>query len=199
MINSNNPHSHTQFELFPKDAGSINLDAARGRAQIKDLTLSIENIIVVGIVLLMSYVLFFSFGVERGRQLTKTKVLNVDVPSSSDDAFVQQAPVTETVKLDPQNAASDTAGAASQQVISVPIEKELTDEQLFTIQIASFKQESSAKKEADSLSGLGEDIFVVPKGGYSIVCVGKFAEKNKATQYSKRLKTKYRDLLVRSL
>lgn len=197
MINSNNPHS--QFELFPKDSGPYNQDAARLRSSIKDLTLSIENIIVVGIVLLMTFVLFFSFGVERGRRLSVAKTQVDPAKKSVAEPFVQEMPVSETISLDTQDLAAEAEEATKEEIISVPIEKQLTDEQIFTIQVASFKQESSARKEADSLGHMGTDIFVVPKGGYSIVCVGKFSEREKAKQFSKRLKTKYRDLLVRSL
>jgi len=41
--------------------------------------------------------------------------------------------------------------------------------------------------------------FVLPKGSYSIVCVGKFILKNDAARYSRKLKKKYNDCLVRRL
>ena len=57
---------HTQIELFPFLTGRAHSRIARPRYLLKDLTLSVENTIVLCIVFVMAVVLFFSFGVERG-------------------------------------------------------------------------------------------------------------------------------------
>ena len=81
-----------------------------------------------------------------------------------------------------------------------PIEKLDEQEKLFTIQVASFKLKANAQREAARIKRMGhEDIFVVPKGNYSIVCVGKFAQRDEAKKFSGRLKEKYNDCLVRRL
>ena len=57
---------YSQFELFPDTQGKSAEPSGRA-SLIKDLTLSLENIIVLCILLLMFMVLSFSFGVERGK------------------------------------------------------------------------------------------------------------------------------------
>ncbi|MCK5581683.1 MAG: SPOR domain-containing protein, partial [Candidatus Omnitrophica bacterium] len=69
----------------------------------------------------------------------------------------------------------------------------------YTVQVASFRKKVYAEKEAMDLKKKGYEIFVVPKGDYSIVCVGKFAYKNEANQMSRKLRKRYKDCLVRSL
>ena len=73
-------------------------------------------------------------------------------------------------------------------------------ERIFTIQVASFKLRKNAQREADHLKSIGhEDAFVIPKGSYSIVCVGKFAQKVEAKKFSSKLSNRYNDFLVRRL
>ena len=80
---------------------------------------------------------------------------------------------------------------------SAPIE--LVDDKKYTIQVASFKTDLNANKEADSLKGKGFETSVLRKGSYSIVCVGKFQRKEEAKQFSRKLRNRYKDCLVRRL
>jgi hypothetical protein len=73
-------------------------------------------------------------------------------------------------------------------------------EDLYTIQVASFKLGSKyADKEMSNLKSSGHETFILPKGNFSIVCIGKFKGKAEAQQFSKKLKSKYNDCLVRRL
>ena len=57
-----------------------------------------------------------------------------------------------------------------------------------------------AKKEAENLEERMEyDIFVLPKGKYSIVCVGKFPQEDRAKVILNKLRKRYKDCLVRRL
>ncbi len=69
----------------------------------------------------------------------------------------------------------------------------------YTIQVASFKKEKNAKIEAERLKGIGVDIFVLPKGEYSIVCIGRFLKKADAREFSQKIKDRYKDYLIRRL
>lgn len=67
----------------------------------------------------------------------------------------------------------------------------------YTIQVASFKTIEYANQEASLLKKKGYDIFVINKGSYVIVCVGKFFRQTEAKATLGELKKKYRDCLVR--
>ncbi|MBN1869879.1 MAG: SPOR domain-containing protein [Candidatus Omnitrophica bacterium] len=196
----------SQFELFPKPA-KISQDAFKPSRLTKDLTLSLENSIVLCIIFLMVLVLFFSFGVERGKKIALLAAVNEEgnVAQAAEEHVIQQpADVKEKVKegqrvILPVNL-PEVIREEKEPGIKPPIEKTQEQEKLFTIQVASFKLEKSAKREADRLRGVGhEDTFVVPKGNYSIVCVGKFGQMDEAKRFSSKLKKRYNDCLVRRL
>ena len=190
----------SQFELFP-GASKSSLETGKSASLTKDLTLSLENIIVLCIIFVMSLVLFFSFGVEKGRRAAV-------VPDG-----VHSAPETKKVILD--SSASGTKKIHEESVVfPIDVPKGLTEdsdatprqmqdddqERIFTIQVASFKLRKNAQREADHLKSIGhEDVFVIAKGSYSIVCVGKFAQRVEAKKFSSKLSNRYNDFLVRRL
>ncbi len=210
-----------QFELFPGSTARP-LVSAKPRYLLKDLTLSVENIIVLCILCMMSLIVFFSFGVEKGKRmgsgpLTKgvQEPLAVSSPIKA-DALPQKKEednipvgVTGRKAVNPQPAiriapASSTIAADSSlsqvQDQGLQFSPLLQDAgKNFTIQVASFKREENARKEAMRLKEKGYDIFVLPSGSHSVVCVGKFVQKDAAKQFLNKLKNKYNDCLVRRL
>ncbi|HCI44381.1 MAG TPA: hypothetical protein DE315_02450 [Candidatus Omnitrophica bacterium] len=203
---------HTQFELFPFLAERPHSRAARPRYLLKDLTLSVENTIVLCIIFVMAVVLFFSFGVERGKQIVKgalaeppVTVTVLPAPEDSSDKTGERS-ITPAGNTKTRKSVSSLkpAGAQPQEKphkqipVSAPsLEKK--GKGTFTIQVASFKEKEKAQMEAKRLRSKGYEIFVLPKGKHSIVCVGKFAIKDEATEFSNKLKNKYNDCLVRRL
>ena len=69
----------------------------------------------------------------------------------------------------------------------------------YTIQVASFKSEIYARKEAQDLEKKGHQSLIASKGKHFIVCVGKFVSENEAKIFSGQLKKQYKDCLVRRL
>jgi septal ring-binding cell division protein DamX len=70
----------------------------------------------------------------------------------------------------------------------------------YTVQVASYKSQKFAQKEADALMQKGyRDIQIVPKGAYVILCVGNFSTKSDASAYTSKLKGRYQDTVVRRL
>ncbi|OGX29868.1 MAG: hypothetical protein A2705_02485 [Omnitrophica WOR_2 bacterium RIFCSPHIGHO2_01_FULL_52_10] len=203
---------HTQFELFPFLTGRPHSRVTRPRYLLKDLTLSVENTIVLCIIFVMAVVLFFSFGVERGKQIVKgalaeppVTVTVLPAPEDSSDKIRERslAPAGNT-KAQKSAASLQPAGAQQQekqhkQIPASAPSLEKKEKGTFTIQVASFKEKEKAQMEAKRLRSKGYEIFVLPKGKHSIVCVGKFAIKDEATEFSNKLKNKYNDCLVRRL
>lgn len=201
-----NPKKQSQFELFPKSS-KIDAEEWKPSRLTKDLTLSLENIIVLCIIFVMVLVLFFSFGVERGKKIALL------APTGGDAAIVRtvkENTVKPTAQKIPQDEREERVvfpvnvpeeiREEREPAFKPPLERTEEQEKLFTIQVASFKLEKNAKMEADRLKGIGHnDTFVVPKGDYSIVCVGKFIQMNEAKQFSSKLKKRYNDCLVRRL
>lgn len=197
-----NINEQSQFELFPgasqQTPGSRHLPTL-----LRDLTISLENIIVLCIIFIMSVVLFFSLGVERGKRISllsnptdanaftvQPQVPNVNTPLEPKDITItpsQQA----VIKVMPE--------AQTQEIIPLPKDIKEAIEKQYTIQVASFKQEKFANQEATNLKQKGFDSFVVSKGNHIIVCVGKFDAFDQAKKFLSNLKNKYKDCLVRRL
>ena len=188
----------SQFEPFP-GAPSGSGQLPRSYHFLREFTLPPENTIVLCIVLLMILVLSFSFGVERGRKVSpfissvpaqKISLQNQNnaiMPTSSKPAI---APMAVN-----KNMSSPVVPAS---VPVAPVAKPIENFN-YTIQVASYKQASYAQKEADQLKTKGFEAFVLTKGSYSIVCVGKFMQTAQAKKMASRLKARYKNILVRSL
>jgi cell division septation protein DedD len=70
----------------------------------------------------------------------------------------------------------------------------------FTVQVASYKSDRFAQKEADALKKKGySDVYVMNKGKFVILCVGKFTSKDGADKLTKKLRNNYQDPVVRRL
>jgi hypothetical protein len=208
-------HRQTQFELFPSAVGQVE-GQQRPRLFNSPLIMSMENFIVLTVVIVMSMVLSFSYGVERGK-----KVDGVSVPAalaSRGAAVARSVPGQALAKsagtLDRGKVAVEMKGGdsvASAQTIpltkaevAVPApEKNKAPEKLvdkfYTVQVASYKKGDYAAKAAEGLKQKGYETMVVTKGEHEIVCVGKFGVENEAKKFSQKLKKQYKDCLVRRM
>lgn len=198
-------YKETQFELFPNASAAQELE--RPRALSAQLTVSGENLVILAIAGIMCLLLSFSIGVERGKR--------VSLPQRAEPKTVLSEPSVVNVVQSPLQAESVSQEATRK--ISVPLPDVSTqalkkdqesprkaDKDVpagsFTVQVASYKTEKVADREAESLKKKGyRDVYVVPKGAYVIVCVGNFSSKSDAKAYTSKLKNRYADTVVRRL
>lgn len=69
----------------------------------------------------------------------------------------------------------------------------------YTIQVASISRNKNVKSELASLRNKGYTAFSLVKGKYTVICVGKFEEKEDAKVKLQKLKTRYPDCQIRRL
>jgi len=211
-----NYHRQTQFELFP---GSPQHPVKRSKTTFLKtrLSLSLENIGILGVLMVISMVASFSIGVERGKRggrpvsqtVKRVATVRAVAPEASGTQLPKRTPAKPRVEKTRQRqqekppleiirASMSVPGAVKGSVDHL---NSSADEKakMYTIQVASFQKDKSAQKEAKSLKKKGYDIFVIPKGKYSIVCVGKFSERREAKEFSSKLRKKYKDCIIRSL
>ena len=215
-------YKQAQFELFPGTPGSSS-ETGKPRYLFANLTVSIENLVVFGIAVLMVMLLAFSLGVEKGKQVThfgaalvpgqsivKIKPLAVKptAPIVSAVATEQRAIVPVTLEnrtttktheslLNQANVLEKSESKPIAQTESASSINTLSG--LYSIQVASYKAEEYAQKESTILKKKGFDGFVLQKGDFFILCVGKFQKKNEADRALGKLKKQYNDSLVRRL
>lgn len=193
-------YKQSQFELFPGASAGLP-KTMRPQLFLSQLTLSLENAIIAGIFILMGVVFSFSVGVERGKKIALANsiknVYSSVLSTPQEKAAPAPAAKQSTLKaLAPAPAAAPIPQEKITNEVAPPVPVETGS---YTIQVASFKQLEFAQKEAEALRKKGYEIFVLPKGSYSIVCVGKFPRKDDAGITLAKLKKTYKDLMLRRL
>ena len=217
-------YKQPQFELFPGNAASLS-DINKPRFLLANLTMSIENLVILVILGIMLTVFAFSLGVERGKKIAGLEWGQNTAVRERDATVVPKVVAGKTQLIQPlakatmglapssakNNVVSFNVVAVSNAAVhpivptgvtaSTPLVSTAASPQTkpFTIQVASYKDVKYAQKEADVLKRKGFATVILPKGTYSIVCVGKFATSDEANSFTRRLKSYYKDCLVRRL
>ena len=198
-------YKQPQFELFPGSSG-VGDDASRPRFFLANLTLTIENLVVLSILGIMVAVFAYSLGVERGKHVmaaqwnarAQAKPMAAEVPAIAAQAVT-------AIKIAGPSVGSAVANAPVQAIQPTPtviVQQNLqkADPRFkFTVQLASYADGNFARKVAQDLDKKGFETIVMQKGKYAILCVGKFNQKNEAMAMISKLKSKYKDCLVRSM
>lgn len=178
-----------QLELFAQSR-----DSAEKRNRISDSFLTYiwnyEKTILIIITMVITGIISFSLGVERGKRLS---LLN---NNPRFDAALEIRPAA--TKPDPKQT--------TQQQQSYPLRpgnnaattvKEYN--LIYTIQLASYKTKESAQKEAQVLKKRGLLPLVLYKGDYAVLCVGNFSNREAARSPLSQLRKHYQDCYVRRL
>ncbi|MCA9398583.1 MAG: SPOR domain-containing protein [Candidatus Omnitrophica bacterium] len=193
----------SQFELFPSSRQDSALENDKKAGQLKNLTVAPENIIVVSIVLIITLVVIFSFGVEKGKRLAlkNSGVEAGQTAESADETVIVQENLLNNPEVVPADQHTEMVQPDvtedKQEILRIPELERQLDNKNYTIQVASFKTEEYAKKEIEALEKKGFTASMVAKGDYMIVCVGRFEGKDEAKRFAERLKHQYNDYLVR--
>lgn len=198
--------NQSQFELFPGTTGEP-IENTAPRFIFSRIVLTFENVVVVFVFMIVSLIIAFSIGVERGRVRARMahSVTQFAVPVAVQTESVP-SPEVMAVTM-PQNM-TGLAQAAQGDLPSISVVAPIMDQPAaaqkdvdkgYTVQVASYKKESMAEKEAINLKREGFESFTMQKGDYVIICVGKFTSQDKAKQMLSKLKKRYKDSMIRSL
>lgn len=165
-------------------------------------SLRLDQAVVMLIVLLVVYVLVFSFGVEKGKrfamaELKAERAKRQKMMEEFQAKFFLEAhpeplpavpagllPVSATTASGQpaeNEAASEVRVLSATGADSVPKGK-------YTIQIITFKSKQAAEKEIKRLAGIGQQGFILPKGKYLHVCIAAFNSAKKASEVLGELK-----------
>lgn len=175
---------NSQLELFSSQSkiyGQTN-SSLQGRfifRHIKDH----ERTILIIVAILITGLVAFSLGVEKGKGYAGNSEF-VPATVKYDDALIAPQP-----PLRIKTKKKETIAPA------VPDEDNLQ----YTIQLASYQNNSSAKKEAETLKKKGLLPLVSSKGRYTVLCVGNFTGKRNALALLPELKKRYNDCFIRKL
>ena len=182
-----------QFYLFSSH-GDKKLSARRC-----SINLPLDTLILLGVVVVLLLTIAFSLGVERGRKtaaagpalsLTPKPQVSVSDEPNETHTFSLVLPPSEDSQAEPQTPSS-TANPLSA----------LNDdaEEKYLIQVASYKREDIARREAKKLQDKGYRVRVAKKGKFVVIYVGGFDDKNLANQKMKALRKRFKDCFIRTI
>lgn len=199
MLNDN---STQQLEMFGSGGGS---DFDNERPPLKENAAFLEKVysykknIFFFIIFLFVSLISFSLGIEKGKATAKftatRNIVDQDTQAPSKEPIVipqEQQPV---VKEEKTPVASSVAKEKKEKTKN----KEEFKKANYTIQVASVLQKKNINTELSKLKSKGYSAFSLPKGKYTVICIGKFNLKEEAQQFLQKLKTKYPGSQIRRL
>lgn len=163
---------------------------------------SIEQILLVAILLILAACLVFFLGILRGRSLSALSpqsapvlrsVAAVSVPERKSGAGLSvqaDAPMSKKI-AQAQIATREANRVGAQTAPAANLGKP------YTIQLVTFKKEDLAEKEVAKLRAKGIYAFIIPSGDYYQVCAGQYVSKEDAGRNIKNFSGKYRDCFIR--
>lgn len=198
MEKENNP----QLELFSqlKQGGA---DSSKGRLSFFRYMRSYEKVIVNVIILMVTGIISFSLGVEKGKRIVrKDSTAYIELALKAKEERIVRAEVLVDKKL-PLASAVPAVLQVPRVIMPLPQAAQAikSDPLLakYSIQVASYEARLHAEKAAKKLKSKGMAASVVSKGRFSVLYVGNFSDKVSANTVLTELKKQYRDAFLRRL
>lgn len=155
------------------------------------ITLRLDQTIGLALVLLVIYVLTFSWGVEKGKRPSRESQAVRVVSAVEPSPEVAPAVVASVVKT-PVVAVSDESVPREVPItvaeLPKPVAKVIKPEGKFTIQHVTYITRSAADREIQKLAQRGYSSFVIPSGKHLQVCIAAFPSRQEASQILKQLR-----------
>lgn len=171
--------NHSQLELFSQ-AKSENELKRRLPHHLFSFIQNYEKAILAFICFIITAIVSFSLGVEKGKKVAVYNQIKINEPRS-------------LIKTDKEQVQP----VQKQESIQPPKVKEYIEN--YTIQLASYQTKTYAQKEAEVLRKRGLVPVILSKSGYTVLCVGNFPNKEMAKPLLSELKKHYRDCFIRRL
>ena len=161
--------NNSQFELFLGTGVSARLSGYKADKTFLAYIRYYEKTLLVIIGIVITGIISFSLGVERGKGLSMSSSIPI--------GQVQQIKAREETVKEPETPEKDD----------------------YIIQLASYKTKTYAKREAELLKKNGLSPLILNKGNYTVLYVGNFPSRKTAQSLLSELKKRYKDCYIRRL
>ena len=157
------------------------------------ITLRLDQTIGLALVLLVIYVLTFSWGVEKGKRAShespavrpaSAEVLSPVVAPAVVATVSRNLPAESVISVVPQEVPIPVAELPKPVAKVAP-----RPDGKFTIQHVTYMTQSAAEREIQKLAQKGYSSFVIPSGKHLQVCIAAFQSRQDATKILKQLRT----------
>ncbi len=152
------------------------------------LSTSLEQILLVSILLILAACVVFFLGILRGKSMAATGGV---VPMST-----QPLPRKTTQVLPPRAAPRAGLGTSTVKT-ATPKDPAWDLGKPYTIQLATFKKQDMAEREVDTIRKKGFQAFIIASGDYYEVCSGQYVSKEDAGRDKKLFSARYKDCFIR--
>jgi len=156
------------------------------------ITLRLDQTIGLVLVLLVIYVLTFSWGVEKGKRLSHENQVTSPVSSEVLPAEVPPAVVASVAKTSSEVMLDESVPKEVPiTVAELPKSavKAVKPEGKFTIQHVTYITQSAADREIRKLAQKGYSSFVIPSGKHLQVCISAFPSRQEASVLFRQLRS----------
>lgn len=177
--------SDIQLELFSQTKDYTDLKPQKVSNSFLAYIWNYEKTILLIISLIITGIVSFSLGVEKGKRLSLLKNSRLDMAlktEPSDKSMPKKQDQVSTIK--------------KEEPVKEP---EPLVKQGYIIQLASYKTKTYAQKEVELLKKRGLSPLVLSKGSYAVLCVGNFSNKETAQSLLSELRKRYKDCYIRRL
>lgn len=204
-----NPTPDTQLEMFDLPAGKAGSKPRQAWWVIEPLRLRADHAMLGVIMMLVAGSVVFAVGIERGKVVARTErrldtmATTVEVPPASKT----MSPSTIDHKSLPASPARPVTPSTSPAPNAVPgmkkpaksVAQAPQSSSKYAVQVVSYSQPQLAKRELQRLQERGEDAFLLVVNDHTVLMVGPFGSRDRASQKVSALKQYYRDCFVRTL
>lgn len=155
------------------------------------ITLRLDQAIGLTLVLLVIYVLTFSWGVEKGKRSSRESQVIRSVSSEASSPETSSAVVASVAKT-PSVAMIDDSVPMEVPItvaeLPKPVAKVAKPDGKYTIQHVTYITQSAADREIQKLAQRGYSSFVIPSGKHLQVCIAAFQSHQDASQSLRQLR-----------
>jgi cell division protein FtsN len=188
-----------QTELFDLPSPrTLSEDAPAPKASFLEknfVTLRLDQAIGLTLVLLVIYVLTFSWGVEKGKKSShesqvirpaSSEVVTEAAPLESAPAVIASVTKTPPMAMVDESVPKEVPITVAE--LPKPVAKVTKPDGKFTIQHVTYITQSAADREIQKLAKKGYSSFVIPSGKHLQVCIASFQSRQDASQLLRQLR-----------
>lgn len=176
---------HSQLELFSQEGSESQVRVPAGHSFFLRRIRAYEKSILMIISFVITAIISFSLGVEKGRKLVQKQQTTV-IEENNQDSAADKKPLLY----------GDTATIVKKEQVGLKGRSSG-----YTIQLASYKTMTYAQKEGEFLKKKGLLPVFLSKGNYTVLCIGNFSSRDAAESLLSELKKqkRYSGCLIRRL
>ncbi len=165
-----------------------------------------DKLILTAIFFIVCIIISYSIGVETGKRL-KTKEIQanpgqidtkIEIAEIPEKLLEEESAIQKKEKGQSLKSPDKDKNTRNQDTIAEPEPTQET-KPFYSVQIATYSNKGFAERKKNQLNSQGLKSFLLQKGEYEVLYIGRFTNKSEAKKAASRLKKTYSDCLVKKI